>query len=58
MDKELLNQKELGEYLGVSKFVIWQLQKKEEFPKPVLIMNTKKWKKLDIDAYIESQKMK
>ncbi len=55
---ELLDQKELGEFLGVSKFIIWQLQKKEDFPKPVKIMSKKKWKKSEIEEYLEKTREK
>ena len=54
--KELLSIKELAVYLGVNRCLVTKLQKQENFPKPALIMSKKKWKKSDIEAYIESTK--
>jgi predicted DNA-binding transcriptional regulator AlpA len=53
MEDKLLDQKELGEYLGMSKVTIWKLQKDSNFPKPVIILTKKKWKRSEIDLYLE-----
>jgi predicted DNA-binding transcriptional regulator AlpA len=53
MEDKLLDQGQLCKYLEVSKFTVWKLQKEKDFPKPVMILSKKKWRKSEIDAYLE-----
>jgi predicted DNA-binding transcriptional regulator AlpA len=52
-EKELLTINELAEHLGVHRCTITKLQKKTDFPKPIMILTQKKWKRSEIDAYLE-----
>jgi predicted DNA-binding transcriptional regulator AlpA len=58
MEDKLLDQGELQEYLGMSRFTIWKLQKKDDFPKPIKILTKKKWKRSEIDEYLEKTREK
>ena len=53
MNDKLLDQKELAEYLGMSKVTVWKLQKEKDFPRPIVILTKKKWKRSEIDEYLE-----
>jgi excisionase family DNA binding protein len=56
--KELLTITELAEHLGVHRCTITKLQKNKDFPKPVMILTQKKWKRSEIDAYLEKTREK
>jgi predicted DNA-binding transcriptional regulator AlpA len=58
MEEKLLDQNQLCEYLEVSKFTVWKLQKEKDFPKPVMILSKKKWKRSEIDEYLEKTREK
>jgi predicted DNA-binding transcriptional regulator AlpA len=54
MEKEILNIKELCEYLSVTRTTIWRLENEDpNFPKPIKILTQKKWRRSEIDEYLE-----
>jgi predicted DNA-binding transcriptional regulator AlpA len=54
MEDKLLGQQELWEYLGITRAGLYKLQKTDEsFPKPVKVLSLKKWRKSEIDEYLE-----
>lgn len=53
MEDKLFNISELIKYLHISRAGFYNLIKKEEFPKPVLVLEKKLWKKSEIDEYLE-----
>lgn len=50
---EYLSPKEVAARLGTSCCGLGKLQKKDDFPKPVMMKSKKKWKRKDIESYIE-----
>jgi excisionase family DNA binding protein len=54
MEEKLLSINELCEYLGISRVKLWQLRQDNNFPKPINLGTQQKWKKSEIEAYIES----
>jgi predicted DNA-binding transcriptional regulator AlpA len=45
--------------LGINRVTLWRLQKEDEkFPKPIIILSQKKWKKSEIDEYLEKTREK
>ncbi|MDR0580917.1 MAG: helix-turn-helix domain-containing protein [Holosporaceae bacterium] len=51
---ELVTSKEVCEFLKISKVTLWSLEKKEIFPRAILIGKKKRWKRSEIEAYLES----
>ena len=58
MNKEILNIKEVCEYLSITRTTLWRLEKEESFPKPIMILSQKKWKRSEIDEYLEKTREK
>lgn len=59
VEKELLTQNEVATILGIRRETFWRLQKEDSnFPKPVMILTQKKWKRSEIDAYLEKTREK
>jgi predicted DNA-binding transcriptional regulator AlpA len=54
MEDKLLDISELSEYLHISRAGFYNLKKKKGFPKPVLVLEKKLWKKSEIDEYLDS----
>jgi predicted DNA-binding transcriptional regulator AlpA len=53
VEKELLTQNEVSVILGINRTTLWKLQKEDAaFPKPIMILTQKKWKRTEIDAYL------
>ena len=53
MEDKLFDISELIKYLHISRAGFYNLQKKDDFPKPVLVIEKKLWKKSEIDSYLE-----
>ncbi|MDR2267919.1 MAG: AlpA family phage regulatory protein [Holosporaceae bacterium] len=58
MEKEILNIKEVCEYLSITRTTLWRLEKNPDFPKPIMILSQKKWRKSEIDMYLEGTREK
>ena len=58
VEKELLTQNEVAMILGIRRETFWRLQKEESFPKPIMILSQKKWKRSEIDEYLEKTREK
>ena len=54
-----LSIKELCEYLGITRTTFCLMRKTNpDFPKPIKIMASGKWKKSEIDSYLEGTREK
>jgi predicted DNA-binding transcriptional regulator AlpA len=53
VEKELLTQNEVATIMGIRRETLWRLQKDPNFPKPIMILTQKKWKRSEIDEYLE-----
>ena len=56
MSDRLLNIKQVSQKVSFGKSKIYEMLKKEEFPKPVRIDNNVRWKESEIDYWIDSLK--
>jgi predicted DNA-binding transcriptional regulator AlpA len=53
-DNKLLGQREVWEYLGITRAGFYKLRKTtKDFPKPVKVLSLDKWKRGEIDEYLE-----
>jgi predicted DNA-binding transcriptional regulator AlpA len=53
MEDRLFDISELIKYLHISRAGFYNLLKKDNFPKPLLVIEKKLWKKSEIDEYLE-----
>jgi prophage regulatory protein len=54
--KPLMNVSEVADYLGVSKLTIWRWEKSGEIPKAIAIGGTIRWKRSDIQKWLDEKK--
>lgn len=52
----LLRQRDLMEFMSISRATLWRIQKHKDFPKPVIIMGCKRWRREDVEAWLEGKK--
>lgn len=53
----LMNQRDLMEFMKISRATLWRMQKKADFPKPVILMNgSKRWHQEEIYLWLEAKK--
>lgn len=52
----LLRQRDLMEFMNISRATLWRIQRHRDFPKPVIILRCKRWRREDIDAWLEAKK--
>jgi predicted DNA-binding transcriptional regulator AlpA len=58
-DNKLLGQQEVWEYLGITRAGLYKLRKTaKDFPKPVKVLSLDKWRKSEIDEYLERTREK
>jgi len=55
---KLLNRKEAADFLGLSLSSFDTARKKPGFPDAVVMLNTSKWMKRDLEQFIEASKAK
>ncbi|SNB45418.1 AlpA family transcriptional regulator [Geobacter sp. DSM 9736] len=53
----LMNQRDLMEFMKISRATLWRMQKKADFPKPVMLMNgAKRWRREEINLWLDAKK--
>jgi len=52
--ERLLRVEEVGHRLGVSERTVWRLANSRQLAKPLSIGRCRRWRKADVDAYVES----
>ena len=53
----LMRQRDLMEFMKISRATLWRMQRHMDFPKPVILMNgAKRWRREEIDLWLEAKK--
>jgi predicted DNA-binding transcriptional regulator AlpA len=52
----LLRQRDLMEIMSVSRSTLWRMVKYENFPKPVILIGSKRWISNDVESWLEERK--
>ncbi len=52
----LLRQRDLMEFMNISRATLWRIQKHKDFPKPVIILGCKRWRREDVEIWLEAKK--
>jgi len=51
----LMRQRDLMEYMNVSRSTLWRMTQREDFPKPVLLMGLKRWRRDELESWLSSR---
>jgi len=52
----LLRQRDLMEFMNISRATLWRIQRHKDFPKPVIILGCKRWRREDVETWLEAKK--
>ena len=52
----LLRQRDLMEFMNISRATLWRIQRHKDFPKPVVILGCKRWRREDVETWLEAKK--
>jgi len=52
----LLRQRDLMEFMNISRATLWRIQRHKDFPKPVIILGCKRWRREDVEIWLEAKK--
>ena len=53
----LMRQRDLMEFMNISRATLWRMQRHDDFPKPVILMGCKRWRREEIDLWLEAKKV-
>jgi predicted DNA-binding transcriptional regulator AlpA len=54
--ESLLRQRDLMEIMSVSRATLWRMLRYQNFPKPVVLMGCQRWKREDLESWLEARK--
>lgn len=52
----LLRQRDLMEFMNISRATLWRIQRHKDFPKPVILLGCKRWRREDVETWLEAKK--
>jgi len=52
----LLRQRDLMEFMSISRATLWRIQRHKNFPKPVILLGCKRWRLEEIEAWLDEKK--
>lgn len=53
----LLRQRDLMEFMHISRATLWRIQRHKDFPKPVVLLGCcKRWRREDVETWLEGRK--
>jgi predicted DNA-binding transcriptional regulator AlpA len=52
----LMRQRDLMEFMNISRATLWRIQKHKNFPKPVILLGCKRWRREDVETWLEGKK--
>lgn len=51
----LMRQRDLMEFMNVSRSTLWRMTQQEDFPKPVILMGLKRWRRDELESWLSSR---
>ena len=51
----LLRQRDLMEFMNISRATLWRIQRHKDFPKPVILLGCKRWRREDVETWLEAK---
>lgn len=53
---DLLRQDDLMEFMKISRATLWRIRRHKDFPKPVVLLGCKRWRREDVETWLEAKK--
>jgi predicted DNA-binding transcriptional regulator AlpA len=52
----MLRQRDLMTIMNISRATLWRMQRLHNFPKPVILMGCQRWRRGDLELWLEARK--
>lgn len=52
----MMRQRDLMEFMNISRATLWRMQRQKDFPNPVILMGCKRWRRQEIELWLEAKK--
>lgn len=53
---DLLKQDDLMEFMKISRATLWRIRRHKDFPKPVILLGCKRWRRAEVESWLEEKK--
>lgn len=54
----LMRQRDLMEFMKISRSTLWRMTRHKDFPKPVILMGLKRWRSEDLESWLRARQEK
>jgi len=44
------------EFMNISRATLWRIQRHKNFPKPVILLGCKRWRREEVEAWLDEKK--
>ncbi len=51
----LMRQRDLMEFMKISRSTLWRMMRHKDFPKPVVLMGLKRWRTEDLESWLRAR---
>jgi len=51
----LMRQRDMMEFMKVSRSTLWRIMRHEDFPRPVVLLGLKRWRREEIERWLRSR---
>ena len=51
----LMRQRDLMEFMKISRSTLWRMMRHMDFPKPVVLMGLKRWRTEDLESWLRAR---
>jgi len=51
----LMRQRDMMDFMKISRSTLWRIMQHEDFPKPVILMGLKRWRREEIETWLSSR---
>jgi predicted DNA-binding transcriptional regulator AlpA len=51
----LMRQRDMMDFMKISRSTLWRIMRHEDFPKPVVLMGLKRWRREEVETWLRSR---
>lgn len=53
----LMRQRDMMEFLRISRSTLWRISRSDDFPKPVILMGMKRWRREELESWLSARQV-
>jgi len=51
----LMRQRDMMDFMKISRSTLWRIMRQKDFPKPVVLMGLKRWRREEVETWLRSR---